>query len=574
MGTSARLAGLSLCLFSLAIPTAVATPPATEQSLVLQVMSEEVERSFPLLQRADPAAYFLSYTAQEQARADITASNGGLVSSTQDRRRLLDVQVRVGSYDLDNTRKVAGDFSFGSFSFAVPRALPLEDDAAALRLAIWPATNESYRQAAEAFLKVRTSAQVKATKEEAGDFSREEPEVWLGPLARLEVDRREWESRLRRFAQVFSAYPGVHNTNLSFTAGVVNNYMATSEGTRLQYGRSSYSLQVYATSTSEDGMELHRYASYYWRRPEEAPSDAKVLGELNQLGRELEALRDAPLAEPYGGPAILSGKAAAVFFHEVFGHRAEGHRQKDTDEAQTFAKKINERVMPEFVNVYDDPTQAQAAGEPLAGHYPFDDEGVRAQRVTLVEKGVLKNFLLSRSPLKDFPRSNGHGRHQLGLPAVARQGNLIVEASHTVPEDELRNRLVEEVKRQGKPYGLIFQDIEGGFTFTGRGAPQVFQVIPLVVYRVYADGRPDELVKGVDFVGTPLLALEKILVAGDHLEVFNGFCGAESGAVPVSAVSPSLLVAEIEVQKKPTQQEKPPLLPPPAHDPGAAGEKP
>ncbi len=207
----------------------------------------------------------------------------------------------------------------------------------------------------------------------------------------------------------------------------------------------------------------------------------------------------------------------------------------------------------------------------LLGYYEFDDEGVAAQRVVLVDKGVLENFEMSRSPIAGFPTSNGHGRRQLGATPVSRQGNLIVESSKMVTNAELRKKLIEIVKQQGKPYGLLIDDIAGGFTLTGRGQPQAFQVEPLVVYKVYADGRPDELVRGVDIVGTPLASLTKIVATGDTPEVFNGYCGAESGSVPVSASSPAILTTELEVQKKPAATDRPPILPAPAHDNAKAG---
>ena len=179
-----------------------------------------------------------------------------------------------------------------------------------------------------------------------------------------------------------------------------------------------------------------------------------------------------------------------------------------------------------------------------------DDEGTPAERVTVVEHGVLRNFLMSRSPIEGFARSNGHGRREHGNDAVSRQGNLIVESEKVVPYERLREMLIEECVKQGKPYGLIFDDISGGFTMTGRGGPQAFKVLPLYVTRVYADGRPDEVVRGVDIVGTPLTSFSKIIMAADDADVFNGTCGAESGWCPVSAVSPSLLVSEIEVEKR------------------------
>ncbi|HOX23929.1 MAG TPA: metallopeptidase TldD-related protein, partial [Elusimicrobiales bacterium] len=181
----------------------------------------------------------------------------------------------------------------------------------------------------------------------------------------------------------------------------------------------------------------------------------------------------------------------------------------------------------------------------------------------LVKDGKLKGFLMSRSPIQGFGRSNGHGRRMPGRAVVARQGNLVIEASESVSYDKLRQMLIAECKKQRKPYGLVFDDISGGFTMTDRSGPQSFKVLPLMVYRVYADGRPDELVRGVDIVGTPLASFTKITAAANDEAVFNGTCGAESGWVPVSAISPSLLISEMEVEKTRKTHEKPPLLPSP-----------
>jgi predicted Zn-dependent protease len=318
-------------------------------------------------------------------------------------------------------------------------------------------------------------------------------------------------------------------------------------------------------------MDIDRYYNFDWVNPTEAPDDKAVYAAAAQLRKEMEGLVVAPLNDPSVGPALLTGRAAAVFFHEVFGHRAEGHRQKDVNEGQTFAKMVGEPILPDFLSVVDDTTMKKLGKEDLLGYYQFDDEGVAAQRVVLVDHGVLKNFEMSRSPLANFPKSNGHGRRQLGATPVSRQGNLIVESSKTMTNAQLRAKLIELIKQQGKTYGLLIDDIAGGFTFTGRGQPQAFQVQPLVVYKVYADGRPDELVRGVDIVGTPLAALTKIVATGDTPEVFNGYCGAESGSVPVSAAAPALLTSELEVQKKQSSTDRPPILPPPAHDPAKAG---
>jgi predicted Zn-dependent protease len=315
-------------------------------------------------------------------------------------------------------------------------------------------------------------------------------------------------------------------------------------------------------------MDLYRFESFDAHSPGNLPNDAVIRQTIDQMIVDLKALREAPMVEPFAGPAILSGRASGVFFHEIFGHRIEGQRQKSEDEGQTFTKRIDQPILPDFISVFDDPTAKAVGGTDLNGYYAFDNDGVPAQRVTVVDRGVLKNFLLSRSPIAGFEKSNGHGRKAPGYRTVGRQANLIIEASTSVTDAKLREMLIEEAKRQNKPFGLVFKDISGGFTMTGRAATQAFQVTPIMVYRVYVDGRPDELVRGVDLIGTPLTSFSKIVAAGDKPEVFNGFCGAESGFIPVAAVSPSILTTQIEVQKRAKSSERLPILPPPANQGG------
>ena len=359
--------------------------------------------------------------------------------------------------------------------------------------------------------------------------------------------------------KAFRESAAIINSIVTFSAQAQNVLQVTSEGEQLQYGLIRYRLELFIQGKAPDGMDIERYSNFDWVDPKDAPDDKAVYASEATLRKEMEGLVKAPLIDPTVGPALLTGRAAAVFFHEVFGHRAEGHRQKDVSEGQTFAKKVGEQILPSFLSIVDDTTMKKLGGEDLLGYYQFDDEGVPAQRVTLVDHGVLKDFEMSRSP-------NGHGRRQLGATPVSRQGNLIVQSSKTMSDAQLREKFIQMIKEQGKPYGLLIDDIAGGFTFTGRGQPQAFQVQPLVVYKVFPDGKPDELVRGVDIVGTPLAALTKIVATGDKPEVFNGYCGAESGSVPVAAASPEILISELEVQKKETSTDRPPILPPPAHD--------
>ncbi len=533
-----------------------------EKSLLLKAMEEELNRSMKgLSEKGNPPPYFISYDVTETQSAMIIASYGALRRGSKEHSRLLDVEVRVGDYKLDNTHRLRGVYDF---RFPAPVSISLEDDLDAIKSALWLETDKKYKAAMERLIQVKAQKTVKVKEEdESDDFSRESPEKFIGPSYQVMADKAKWEKRLKEYSMLFNDFPDIYESSVSLSANATNKYLVNSEGTVIQQGLTHWRLGVYARTKAEDGMDLYKYESFDAHSLEKMPSEEEVLQKIKLLTKELLALRASPVVEPFTGPAILSGRAAGVFFHEIFGHRIEGHRQKDEEEGQTFTKKINQPVLPDFISVYDDPLQKSFGDKDLSGHYLYDDEGVKAQRVTVVENGILKNFLMSRSPIAGFDKSSGHGRKAAGYRAVGRQGNLIVEASKTVSSKKLRELLIEECKKQDKEFGLIFEDISGGFTFTGRGIPQAYAVIPIIVYRVFTDGRPDEMVRGVDLIGTPLVSFSKILACGDKPEVFSGICGAESGGVLVSAVAPSILTGEIEIQKRRKSPDRPPLLPPP-----------
>jgi TldD protein len=567
------VAGLAASLTPVVANVAQAAPPPDAQakkSPLLAALQAELDRSMKTLKTQDPPAYYLGYTITDTQRADVSGSNGALLNSAESRNRWLEVSVRTGSYDTDDTHKV-GERTQTSGSPGT--SVPLDDDPGVLRRSVWLETDTQYRAAAEALIKIKTGKEVKVDSVEnrAPDFSHEQPHTYISAPVSFTLDRKPWEERVRTYTRTFRESAAIINSIVTFTAQAQNVFQVTSEGTQLQFGQIRYRLELFIQGKAPDGMDIDRYYNFDWVNPADAPDDKAVAAAQATMRKELEGLVVAPINEPSVGPALLTGRAAAVFFHEVFGHRAEGHRQKDAAEGQTFAKKVGEPILPSFLSIVDDTTMKKLGKEDLLGYYQFDDEGVPAQPVTLVDHGILKNFEMSRSPLVGFPTSNGHGRRQLGATPVSRQGNLIVESSKTVTNAQLRAMLIDLIKKQGKPFGLLIDDIAGGFTFTGRGQPQAFQVLPLVVYKVFADGRPDELVRGVDIVGTPLAALTKIVATGDTPEVFNGYCGAESGSVPVSAASPAILTSELEVQKKESSTDRPPILPPPAHDPASKG---
>jgi predicted Zn-dependent protease len=527
---------------------------------VVGILQSEVQRNFTVLSKEQTPAYFIGYTVHDERSARMSASFGAIEFSDDSHTRFGTVEVRVGDYALDNTHPIRGDS--GATSPRTARiSLPLTDDAKPIQLAMWRATDRAFKQGTEALTRVTTNVAAKVKEESPNpDFSREKPSTYNGEPVDYKLDTRQWEDRLRRISAPFKEDPLIFSSSVSLTVSADNRYYANSEGTAIADGDMECRIFVEAMTKADDGMELPLYASYFSRTLAGLPDERKLIADARDMMALLTGLRKAPIVDPYSGPAILSGRAAGVFFHEIFGHRVEGHRQRNADDGQTFGRKVNEAVLPSFLSVQFDPTLKNRGNIELMGHYLYDDEGVQARRVTVVDKGILKTFLLGRAPLAAFPQSNGHGRAEAGFVPVSRQSNLVVEASRTVSSAALVTMLKDEAKKQGKPFGLLFDNIEGGFTVTGRNNPNAFNVMPNVVYKIYTDNRPPELVRGVDLIGTPLAAFGKIIAASDKVDVFNGVCGAESGSVPVSASSPELLVSEVEVQKKAQSQEGLPIL--------------
>jgi predicted Zn-dependent protease len=470
------------------------------------------------------------------------------------------VTVRVGDPTLDNYRRVRGE----RIQFTSGTSVPIDDAPGPLRQDLWLETDRIYRAAAERLIKIKTNQQVKAAdRDKSNDFSSEESYAHWEKPATVAFDSAKWTQNVRDLSRDFLKYPDLLSSDVQASFQSDTRYFANTEGTAVQHGRDFARIMITASAKAKDGMDVSDFDSFEAADPKDLPAADVIRAAVKKVAEHVEALTTAKTAEPFVGPAIFSGRASGVFFHEIFGHRIEGHRQKDESEGQTFTKSVGEKILPDFLSVTFDPTVKRLAGVDLNGWYEYDDEGVLGKPVKAVENGVLKSFLMSRSPIDGFDHSNGHGRRQPGLEVVSRQSNLIVNSTRTVSDQKLRQMLIDEIKKQNKPYGLYFEDITGGFTTTQRSGLQAFKVIPVIVYRVYADGRPDELIRGADIVGTPLASFAKIIATSDKQEVFNGYCGAESGSVPVSAVSPAILISEIEIEKRDSSQDLLPLLPSP-----------
>jgi predicted Zn-dependent protease len=540
------------------LPLFVSIPLVAASPSLLDILSDELQRNFTVLkQKGDPPPYYMAYSITEAETQVISASIGTITSRNTGHARYLDITVRVGSPVLDNYHIIKGERA----RFTPGSAFPLDDVPDAIRRKLWLDTDQTYRLASRRLIEIKSNQQVKLQQaDDSADFSSEPPSVHEEQPPRLRPLDEEWAGRLRKWSATLGNNSGMLSSGVALVVERETKYLVSTDGTKLQHGRTFANISISARGKAADGMDVGASEDFQGSEIDRLAKPEVIEAAVNRVGSDLAKLLRAPTVEPYIGPAILSGRAAGVFFHEIFGHRVEGHRQKDEAEGQTFTKSIGTPVLPDFLSVTFDPTRKSIESTDLNGTYSYDDEGVKGRPLTVVENGILKTFLMSRSPIQGLDHSNGHGRKQAGAEVVSRQSNLIVESKKKVSDQQLREMLLAEIKRQNKPYGLYFEQVTGGYTTTQRRGLQAFTVIPLIVYRVYPDGRPDELVRGVDIVGTPLSSFANILATSDKLEVFNGYCGAESGSVPVSASSPALLVSGIEIQKKDHSLDRPPLL--------------
>jgi TldD protein len=517
---------------------------------LLKIADEELTREMNQFKKAPTPPYFVSFRITDLQQAVVHASFGSLVESNIDKARVLATQVRVGDYQVDNTHALGGNDMSGR-SGSSP--LPIEDNPDAVKYYLWQATQKDYKQALQAYKVVKSSSAEKISFKGVNDFSVVKPVVAIDePLTDMAAifNKQEWELKTKELSRTFLNDVDLIGGDVSIRVVAERKYFLSSEGSRVVQNATAAYINVTGSIRANDGEVVPLHLSYFSFLPSGLPATDLIQKDIAALIEKLKLLKKAPLAEPYTGPAILHAQTAGVFFHEIFGHRVEGHRLKDEHDGQTFKAKIGEQVLPLSMDVVFDPTKKELNGLPLNGYYRYDDEGVPGQRVQAVSKGLLKTFLMSRTPLEGIPNSNGHGRADSGETPVSRQSNLVVTTSKSYSMEDLRKMLVKECQKQGKPYGYFFRNVIGGFTTTERQMPNAFNIFPTEVYRVYVDGRADELVRGVDLIGTPLAMFAEIDAAGNVPEIFTGFCGAESGSVPVSAVSPALFVKRIETQKK------------------------
>jgi TldD protein len=536
---------------------------------VVQAMRAELTRSRAELRLPDYVEpYYIAYRLRENDTFYFAAVLGAAFGQGGGRSRKIGVAVRVGDYALDNTSSRTEfehwDPDMDTFNYLNYVDLPVDNETDAIRAQFWRLTDLRFKNALAMYLAKKGRMVYREDPDiDLPDFTREEPTIAVEPPLTIGLDKDAWRATAREASLILKEFPELLDTRAEVQVNWVTDYFLNTEGSTVVTRDFTFAFIAQASALADDGMTLNHYFTRYARSAAGIPDRADVLVGVRKMAEELVRLRVAPVLEPYTGPAILDPTVAGVFIHEAIGHRLEGDRTRGVDEGKTFKGKVGEKILPEFLDITDDPTLRRLAGLDLNGHYRFDDQGVPAQRVELVQAGTLLNFLRGRTPIPSFAKSNGHGRAALPYQPMSRMGTLIVNARRTMPLAKLKRELLKQARRDDKPYGLWLRGGMSGETATDQFNFQAFANRPVLLYRVDATTGEEELVRGAEVVGTPLLSISKVMAAGDDIGVFNGYCGAESGYVPVSAVAPSLLVREIELQRVQDKPTKPPVLAPP-----------
>jgi hypothetical protein len=488
--------------------------------------------------------------------------------------------VRVGDYKFDNTN-FAG--RVGGTRYDLGR-WPLDDSYPVLRRYLWLATDSAYKSAVETISRKRAARRNLTESSPTDDFSHAQRVEYVHELGRLAIDENEWAARVRTLSAVFADYPGVLDSRVELDAEAGGYYVVNSEGTVVRAAENASSLRARAVAQAADGMVLHDAVTFLALDPAHLPGDAALNAALREMAQNLEALAKAPKGEDYSGPVLFEGAAGPQIFAELLGRSLALARKPEGGragfDASQLEGRLGGRVLPESFDAVDDPTQREWRGRLLFGSYDVDREGVRPQPLTLVEKGVLKGFLLTRQPVHGFSASNGHAR----LPgpygaATAGIGNLFISSSETTPAGDLKKKLIELVVARGLAYGIVVRKMDYPSTAsldelrrmftTAEGAAHPVSS-PVLIHKVYPDGR-EELVRGLRFRGLNVRSLKDILVAGDDNTVFdyldNGaplaLVGAGNYTTESCVVAPSIIIDDVELHPVEEELPKLPVAPPP-----------
>lgn len=519
------------------------TNDATDD-VVLTAMRAELERSKSQLKMDQvDAPYYIEYRIFDVDQYAAEAAYGALRGDVRARIRFLRVVVRIGDYKQDSY------FSQGEGTLDF---VPVDDDMLALRHQLWLATDRAYKSAAESLTAKQAQLKQLTIDQPVDDFAHAEPVQSIGPLAKLEFDPEPWKNMLQDASAVYKGDPDIETSEANLKFYVVNRYFVNSEGTVIRSGQNLYEMEVGCNTQAADGMSLERNNGFYTENIKELPTAAEFVGRAQKLAGTLKDLRNAPLVEEeYRGPVLFSADASTRVFAELIGDNVLGHKPELGKNARTtgaFAASYKSRVLPEFLSVVSDPTILSYQGGSLLGHYEFDDEGVPAQRVPVIEKGILVTYLVGRAPIRDFPISNGHARAQIptGKPEP-HNSNLIVTSLRPTPKDEMRKKLLDLCKQRDLEYCYRVE------TFGPKLAPRL-------LYKVWTKDGHEELVRGAAFGDLDIRALRSNLIAASD----DAYIDNRPLNIPHSMVAPSILFDELEVKRANQNKEKLPEYPAPA----------
>ncbi|MHC4066042.1 MAG: metallopeptidase TldD-related protein [Planctomycetota bacterium] len=558
---------ISACPLQAAVMADESLEQAMKQDVVLRALVDELERGKVGLELEDlERPYFIEYGLQDVAAASVSAALGAVTRHNEMRSRSLRTDLRVGSYELDNTNfgGASSDFSFGrGFGGMGGAAIPIEGDYYAIRQAIWWATDRGYKGAVEDFVKKIAFMETKLIEDKPEDFSREAPAVYVEDRIDPAVDLQPLEEMAVTLSAIFREYPDVQQSGVNISGGAGNKYLVNVEGTRLRISGQRFALSVSATVQADDGMKLSDSFSLHGRKLDELGSREQLEQRCRQMAEQLIKVKDAPTLESYTGPVLFEAKPAAALFSGRFARRFAGGQREvgSRTSPDDFENKLKKRILPRFMSVVDDPTRETIAGRPAMGHYLYDDQGVKARPVTLVEDGRLQALLMSRNPSKESKESTGHGRGAYSPRAAA--GCLIVTAEDGADSETLKEELLEACQDEDLEYGIRIAALGSGggggrYGRYARARGGGGAGTPLAIYKVYPDGR-EELVRGAQIAGFDLKTFKRMLAAGSEPYVMNRGAGSQGRTV----VAPAMLFEELDLAKIDQDFDKPPILPTP-----------
>ena len=531
-----------LCLAASPAPAADGIPD--NDALMAALVDEQNRAAADLVLAGLPRPYFIEYRAQDRLIYTIRAAYGGLVQSDRRRSREFRSRARVGSYALDNTNVGGG----GGRAI-----LPTDDDYMALRHAVWLATDEDYKSAVEVLTRKQAYLQDKNFEDRPDDYSPAMPAQHLEPSAEMALEAKTWEATVKVLSARFEHYPQIQQSGVSLFAGAADDYLVNTEGTRLRVADTGVLLNIEARLQAEEGMWLSDTLEYLGEQPDQLPPLDQIMADIDALCARLLALREAPMTEHYAGPVLFEPLAAAKALDALLSDGLCARPtplgrpgQRDT----SFEKKLGRRILPRSFTVLDNPVPKRFEGALLAGAYTYDDEAVVASSVTLVEKGVLKSLLASRSPTKKTEASNGHGRSAGLLDAQANTGCLYIADEQGMSAEDLKAELIQAARDEGLEYGLRVAALDTRGRSLGN---------PIYAYKVYVDDGREELVRGLEFLPVETQALKRILAGGRDRAVYNSASG-----VAASVIAPAVIFEELELTRFQEEFEKRPILDPPA----------